>query len=114
MVPTAMCSNTGKLPSWVGAAGTPVLPGERQDDVAVVPEVERLRQAAVHEDVAVAAGVAVPAIASAISALPDLGAGEAVDGDVVVVSSNIMTAARVISVGAAGAPQPAQFGGLSA
>ena len=28
IVPTGMCSNTGKVPSAVGAAGTPVLPGE--------------------------------------------------------------------------------------
>ena len=28
IVPTGMCSKTGKVPSFVGAAGTPVFPGE--------------------------------------------------------------------------------------
>ena len=28
MRPTGMCSKTGHVPSWVGAAGTPVFPGE--------------------------------------------------------------------------------------
>ena len=39
IVPTGMCSKTGKVPSAVGAAGTPVLPGDVRIDVAAVPEV---------------------------------------------------------------------------
>ena len=72
-----MCSNTGNVPSWVGAAGTPVLPGELRITRAVVPEVERLRHAAVDEDVAVAAVAALAGERVADQRAPDPGPASA-------------------------------------
>ena len=106
-----MCSKTGKVPSWVGAAGTPVFPGELRIDVPVVPEVQRLRDGRVHEDVAVSVGAGLAGDHVGDQGLPDVAAGEPVDGKVVLVLERHDRAADD-RVEAARLPEATSSGGM--
>jgi hypothetical protein len=85
MVPTAMCSKTGKVPSWGGDCGDAGVAGRGENSLAVVPEVERLRDTAVHVDVAVAALATSAGDRVGDWRGPHFRAGEAVGGEAVVV-----------------------------
>jgi len=103
IVPIGMCSKTAKVPSWVGAAhradrdvfedgeaaklggggGDTGVAGGAEDQMAVVPEVERLGEVAVDVDVAVAVPAGLAGNGVDEKGMPEFGADEAVDFEVV-------------------------------
>src|SRR6266496_3645344 len=80
-----MCSKTVKVPSWVGAAGTPVLPGDLRTGCPLCQSVSDWGDTAVHADVAVAAGASFAGDRVGEQGVPDPCSREPVDRKHVVV-----------------------------